>query len=122
MLDGEPVSGRIVAGYVAALVITGAHLLVLPLLGFPLVNVVGWPLFGLLCAAAMGYGVHRYRPVRRVPWYLLAGAIASGSIADTLYAVDNGANGLARTLSDLFYLAMVPPVAVGLILLTGTSV
>jgi PAS domain S-box-containing protein len=111
--DEEPVSKRIIAGYVAALVASGCLLLLVPSAG-----AVGWPLVGLLSACAVGYGVRRNRPARAVPWWLLAGAVMAGATGDALFTL----GGSAGVVSDVIYLAMFPLVAACLVGLTRASV
>jgi PAS domain S-box-containing protein len=111
--DEEPVSKRIIAGYVAALAAYACVLLLVPSAG-----AVGWPLVGLLSAAAVIYGVRRNRPARAAPWWLLAGAVVALSLGDTMFAL----GGRFAVLSDVTYLAMFPLVAACLVGLTRTSV
>jgi PAS domain S-box-containing protein len=111
--DEEPVSKRIIAGYVGALVAFGCLLLLVPSAG-----AVGWPLVGLLGASAVIYGVRRNRPARAAPWWLLAGAVLASATGDALFAL----GGSAGVLADVIYLAMFPLVAACLVGLTRASV
>ena len=67
-----------------------------------------WIVLGAASATAIIVGVRRYRPVRIGPWLLLAGAIVTLAIGDVFYAMD------ARSVADLWYLAMFVLVATSL--------
>jgi PAS domain S-box-containing protein len=99
------------------MVLVGAHLLAKPEWGG-----VGWPVVGLVGAAAVVVGVRRNRPARPVAWYLLGATILFGALGDALYSLDDGRGGVLLTLSDISYLIMVPLVTGGLIGLTRASV
>ena len=116
--NGEPVSKRIIASYVAALVALGCALLLVP----PTASAAGWPLVGVLSASAMVFGVRRNRPARTAPWWLLAGAVVSGSAGDAFFALDGGDAGPFALLSDACYLAMFPLIGAGMVGLTRASV
>jgi PAS domain S-box-containing protein len=67
---------------------------------------------GALSAAAVVVGVHRHRPLRSGPWWLLAASIVAMAIGDVAYALGVGA------FADVAYLAMFPLVTVSLLQLT----
>ena len=75
--------------------------------------------FGLASAAAIVIGVRLHRPVRRVPWYLMAAGQLLWSIADAVFSWEATImeNDRFPTPADPFYLAGYPLVAAALWLL-----
>jgi PAS domain S-box-containing protein len=71
-----------------------------------------WIVLGAVSATSIIVGVRRYRPVRIGPWLLLAGAIVTLAIGDVFYATN------ARSIADLWYLAMFALVATSLLRFT----
>ncbi|MEU4563721.1 PAS domain S-box protein [Actinoplanes sp. NPDC023936] len=77
-----------------------------------MLRAIEWILLGAGSVAAILYGVHRHRPARRAPWFLLAGACAALSAGDVLYAYRR------MDLADACYLAMFALVVVCLMQFT----
>jgi PAS domain S-box-containing protein len=67
-------------------------------------------------------GTWWHRPARRLPWWLLAGALAAMAAGDTVYAVAGRPGEPAPAWADAGYLLMFPLLAAGLVLLTRSSV
>ncbi|MDI1464007.1 EAL domain-containing protein [Catellatospora sp. KI3] len=79
---------------------------------------VVWAAIGALSAAAIGYGVLRNRPEPARPWWLLCLAVTLLFLGDTDYDLVLGyrhAAELFPSSADLFYLAMYPALAAGLL-------
>jgi len=96
------------------LIYPGIPTLTLP----PLVKVVGLGGLGASVGAAVLVGVARYRPAHRAPWLVLAAAMGSFAVAQTLFAVNHL---LLDDMSfpapaDGFYLAFYLLVTVALVL------
>lgn len=73
---------------------------------------IEWIVLGTGSAAAIVYGVRRYRPARIGPWLLLGGAIVASAAGDVLTALNR-----PGTAEVCFY-AMFVLVACGLLQLT----
>ena len=87
---------------------------------YPAGHLVLWALLGLSSAAAIAAGVRRYRPAHPFPWWLLAVAVVVFAAGDTTYNVLTtilGQDNPFPSLADVFYLAMYPAAAGGLLLL-----
>lgn len=87
------------------------------------VQAAAWCLIGVVCSVAICAGVRLNRPVRRLPWWLAAGAIASMSAGDAV-AVVAGTDQFNQTPpvpTTMCYLAMFPMLAAGVLLLTRSS-
>ncbi|WP_097329191.1 PAS domain-containing protein [Paractinoplanes atraurantiacus] len=69
-------------------------------------------MLGIGSAAAIVYGVRRYRPARLGPWLLLAGAIVASAAGDVLTALDHPG------VADVCFYVMCVLVAGGLLQLT----
>ncbi|MEU8075074.1 EAL domain-containing protein [Catellatospora citrea] len=83
-----------------------------------------WAGIGLCSAAAVAYGVVSNRPARAGPWWLLCTAIVLLFLGDTLYdfLVDTrGVTLLFPSAADVFYLAMYPVLAAGLLRMAGPA-
>ena len=77
-----------------------------------MLRAIEWILLGAGSAAAIVFGVSRYRPARIGPWLLLAGSVVTLAVGDVFYA--NGARGVA----DICYYGMFVLVASSLLQLT----
>ncbi|MFC7479277.1 hypothetical protein ACFQX7_03270 [Luedemannella flava] len=80
-----------------------------------------WGAIGVSSAAAIVVGALRNRPRRRAPWLLLAAAMFTFVVGDTIYNIRTDLLGVADPtpgVQDLFYLAMYPLIFVGLVSLT----
>jgi diguanylate cyclase (GGDEF)-like protein/PAS domain S-box-containing protein len=87
---------------------------------FPAWHLVLWSSLALSSAAAIVVGVLIHRPARPLPWWLLALAVTVFAAGDTTYNVLTTILGQERpfpSLADVFYLAMYPLAAAGLVLL-----
>ena len=87
---------------------------------FPALHLVLWSSLALSSAAAIAVGVLIHRPARPLPWWLLALAVTVFAAGDTTYNVLTTILGQERpfpSLADVFYLAMYPLAAAGLVLL-----
>ncbi|GHJ43827.1 hypothetical protein Cs7R123_11690 [Catellatospora sp. TT07R-123] len=83
---------------------------------------VVWSAVGACSAAAMAYGVAHHRPVPARPWWLLCAAVSLLFLGDTVYAALTDTRHVAElfpSAADLFYLAMYPVLAAGLLGLAG---
>lgn len=76
-------------------------------------------LVGASSAAAILIGVRRNRPTHPIAWYFFAGATATSAFADGLYGWYEHVSLIAPfpSLADVFYLAVYPLFAVGLLVL-----
>ncbi|MBL8926379.1 MAG: EAL domain-containing protein [Pseudonocardia sp.] len=86
----------------------------------PAWHLVLWSSLALSSAAAIAVGVLMHRPARPLPWWLLALAVTVFAAGDTTYNVLTTILGRERpfpSLADVFYLAMYPLAAAGLVLL-----
>ncbi|MBB5873015.1 diguanylate cyclase (GGDEF)-like protein/PAS domain S-box-containing protein [Allocatelliglobosispora scoriae] len=75
-----------------------------------------WGAVGVSSAAAVLFGVYRYRPRRRWPWYLIAAAILVFCAGDATYNILTQYRGYSNpypSLGDAFYLAMFPLLGAG---------
>lgn len=77
-----------------------------------MLRAIEWILLGAGSAAAIVFGVSRYRPARIGPWLLLAGSIVTLAVGDVFYA-----NGF-RDIADVCYYGMFVLVASSLLQLT----
>ena len=87
---------------------------------FPAWHLMLWSSLALSSAAAIVVGVLIHRPARPLPWWLLALAVTVFAAGDTTYNVLTTILGQERpfpSLADVFYLAMYPLAAAGLVLL-----
>ncbi len=87
---------------------------------FPAWHLVLWSSLALSSAGAIATGVLWHRPTYRTPWWLLAIAVTVFAAGDTTYNVLTTLLGEANpfpSLADVFYLAMYPIMATGLVLL-----
>ena len=85
---------------------------------FPALHLVLWSSLALSSAAAIAVGVLIHRPARPLPWWLLALAVTVFAAGDTTYNVLTTILGQERpfpSLADVFYLAMYPLAAAGLV-------
>ncbi|MBV1853663.1 putative bifunctional diguanylate cyclase/phosphodiesterase [Catellatospora tritici] len=83
---------------------------------------VVWAMIGAGSAAAIAYGVIRNRPVPSRPWWLLCAAVALLFLGDTDYDLVTDTRHLSELFpspADVFYLAMYPVLAAGLLGLAG---
>jgi PAS domain S-box-containing protein len=91
---------------------------------FPAVEGVFWATAGVLSTAGILFGIRQHQPARRVPWIVLAAAVATLGAGDTAYDVglrlsDNGR--LWLVIAEICYLALFPLLAYALLGLTRTS-
>jgi hypothetical protein len=87
---------------------------------FPAGHLVLWSTLALSSAGAIGAGVVIHRPSHPMPWWVLAVAVTVFAAGDTTYNVLTTILGEVRpfpSLADVFYLAMYPIAAAGLLLL-----
>jgi diguanylate cyclase (GGDEF)-like protein/PAS domain S-box-containing protein len=87
---------------------------------FPAGHLVLWSSLALSSAGAIVAGVLIHRPTHPLPWWLLAVAVTVFAAGDTTYNVLTTILGAERpfpSLADVFYLAMYPIAAAGLVLL-----
>ena len=86
---------------------------------FPAWHLVLWSSLALSSAGAIAAGVLWHRPSYRTPWWLVAIAVAVFAAGDTTYNVLTTVLGQTNpfpSLADVFYLAMYPIMATGLVL------
>lgn len=105
----------VVAVYVAVMAV-----LTLAFYSFPEWHLVLWSSLAALSAGAIVVGVLRYRPGFPVAWWLLAAAVTVFGAGDTTYNILTtivGESDPFPSLADVFYLAMYPIMATGLILI-----
>jgi diguanylate cyclase (GGDEF)-like protein/PAS domain S-box-containing protein len=105
-----------------ATVVFGAGMLVLTVAfyAFPDLHLVLWSSLALSSAGAIAVGVLMHRPPHPLPWWLLVVAVTVFAAGDTTYNVLTtilGQHNPFPSLADVFYLAMYPIAAVGLVLL-----
>jgi diguanylate cyclase (GGDEF)-like protein/PAS domain S-box-containing protein len=87
---------------------------------FPAGHLVLWSLLALSSAGAIGAGTVVHRPAHRFPWWLLAVGVTVFAAGDTTYNVLTtilGERNPFPSLADVFYLAVYPFAAAGLVLL-----
>jgi two-component system cell cycle response regulator len=82
---------------------------IVPVLWYTAISVSG--------AVALVLGVRRHRPLRRLPWYLLAGGQALYASADFCFYLMRSVYGLDQypSYDDLLYLASYPMLTAGLV-------
>src|ERR1700733_6471671 len=86
---------------------------------FPAWHLVLWSSLALSSAGAIAAGVLWHRPGYRTPWWLLTIAVTVFAAGDTTYNVLTTLLGQTNpfpSLADVFYLAMYPIMATGLVL------
>jgi diguanylate cyclase (GGDEF)-like protein/PAS domain S-box-containing protein len=79
-----------------------------------------WGTLGLLAVAAITVGGRRNRPDQPLAWYLLAAGVLSFITGDLIYKISNEILHIEPpfpSVADVFYLAMYPLLAAGLLLL-----
>jgi PAS domain S-box-containing protein len=109
---------RVAAGYAALMALLSAAVFVAPEW-----SAFTWAVIGLLSAGAVVFGAWWHAPLRRAPWWLLAGAILAMAAGDTIYgATVHSAADELPIIGEICYLAMFPLVTAGLIQMTRTSV
>jgi diguanylate cyclase (GGDEF)-like protein/PAS domain S-box-containing protein len=77
-----------------------------------------WGALGLSAVAAIAVGARRHHPARPLAWYLLAAGVLSFITGDLIYKVSNEILHIEPpfpSVADLFYLAMYPFLAAGLL-------
>ena len=87
---------------------------------FPAWHLVLWSSLALSSAGAIAAGVLIHRPAHPAAWWLLAVAVTVFAAGDTTYNVLSTIPGRPNpfpSLADVFYLAMYPIAAAGLVLL-----
>jgi hypothetical protein len=104
--------GREKLSSVVGIVLAGA------IFGFPQYHLMLWGLLGFSASAAVIVGIVKNRPPRKLPWFLVAFALATFVTGDIVYDllthVFHQANPFP-SIADLFYLATPPLLACGLI-------
>ncbi|WJK34189.1 PAS domain-containing protein [Solwaraspora sp. WMMA2065] len=112
---------RVLTGYLAVQAVLGAAVF-----GAPAAAAVWWGAIGVVSVAAVGWGIHRHRPPRRLPWLLLAGGAGALAVGDVHYELSRrtaGAVGEVLSLiADAAYLATFGLLAAGVLSLTRTTV
>lgn len=103
------------AAAMCAIALWSAYMLV-PSEHVALRGLVLYPIADAAAAVAIVYGVRRYRPRAPVAWLLIAGGIASFTVADFIVGVLHvqGARSFPSA-ADVFYLAAYPLFAAGLL-------
>jgi hypothetical protein len=102
-----------------ALYLTWASGLTIAYLSAPSRTMLLWAALGLSSMLALVVGMRRYRPERRLPWYLLAAAVtsfAAGDLVDNLLTPVLHQSNAFISAADLFHLAMYPLCAAALAL------
>ena len=87
---------------------------------FPAWHLVLWSSLALSSAGAIAAGVLIHRPSHPIPWWLLAVAVTVFAAGDATYIVLTtmlGQENPFPSLADVFYLAMYPIAAAGLVIL-----
>ena len=87
---------------------------------FPAWHLVLWSSLALSSAGAIAAGVAIHRPSHPMPWWVLAVTVTVFAAGDTTYNVLTTVLGQERpfpSLADVFYIAMYPIAAAGLVLL-----
>ena len=87
---------------------------------FPAWHLLLWSSLALSSAGAIAAGVLIHRPSHPIPWWLLAIAVAVFAAGDATYIILTTTLGQVNpfpSLADVFYLAMYPIAAVGLVIL-----
>lgn len=109
---------RVAVGYAALMALLSAAVFVAPSW-----SALTWAAIGLLGAGAVVFGAWWHAPLRRAPWWFLAGAIIAMAAGDTIYgATVHSPTDELPVVGDVCYLAMFPLVTAGLIQMTRTSV
>jgi diguanylate cyclase (GGDEF)-like protein/PAS domain S-box-containing protein len=86
---------------------------------FPAFRMYSWAAIGLSGAVAVLIGVRKHRPSRRLPWWLLAGVLASFTAGDTTYNILTDflhQQNPFPSMADFFYLAVYPMLAAALLI------
>lgn len=85
---------------------------------FPASHLCTWALIGYSSAAMVLLGVRLHRPEHRLPWYLIAAALATFTTGDTWYnlILVLGREPRFPGLADLFYLLVYPLLTGGFLL------
>ncbi|MFV2108225.1 PAS domain-containing protein [Micromonospora sp. LOL_015] len=108
---------RVLTGYLAVQAVLGAAVF-----GAPAVAAAWWGAIGVVSVTAVGWGIHRHRPPRRLPWLLLAGGAGALAVGDVHYELSRrtvGATGdVLSLIADLAYLATFGLLAAGVLSLT----
>jgi len=84
----------------------------------PAISMYSWAAVGISAAVAVVVGVRRYRPSKRLPWYLLSAVLVSFTLGDTTYNVLTDYLGRTNpfpSAADVFYLLVYPMLAVALL-------
>ncbi|ROO51213.1 PAS domain S-box-containing protein [Micromonospora sp. Llam0] len=112
---------RVLTGYLAVQAVLGAAVF-----GAPAAAAVWWGAIGVVSVAAVGWGIHRHRPPRRLPWLLLAGGAGALAVGDVHYELSRRTAGAAgdvlSLIADVAYLATFGLLAAGVLGLTRTTV
>jgi diguanylate cyclase (GGDEF)-like protein/PAS domain S-box-containing protein len=91
---------------------------------FPNQKLVFWTTIGFSAAAAVVVGVIQNKPRRRVPWFLVAAALALFTAGDTVYLVLTTIlheSNPFPSAADVLYLAMYPLLIAAMLLLPRSS-
>jgi diguanylate cyclase (GGDEF)-like protein/PAS domain S-box-containing protein len=102
----------------------GMGVLIAVFFAIPVLRTVLGAAVGLVSAAAVAYGVLRYRPRRAYAWWFLAAGLLAFATGDTCFSIagSGGTDAAASTTaSDIAYLAMFPLIGMGLLGLTRAT-
>jgi len=112
---------RVLTGYLAVQAVLGVAVF-----WAPAAAAVWWGAIGVVSVAAVGLGIHRHRPPRRLPWLLLAGGAGALAVGDVHYELSRrtaGAVGdVLSLIADAAYLATFGLLAAGVLSLARTTV
>lgn len=95
--------------------LAGVIAVIVAYFAFPTADSFLWPVVAFSMPVGVMIGVRRFRPARRMPWYLLAIGLGFYALGDTLWIVDGG--GGAFGLGDIAYDLGYPIVALGCLFL-----
>lgn len=111
---------RVLTGYLAVQAALGVAVFAVPVAA-----ALWWGLVGAVTVAAVGWGIRRHRPPRRLPWLLLAGGAAALAVGDVCYEVSirmAGAAGATLSgLAEIAYLATFGLLAAGVLSMTRAT-
>jgi len=125
-LLGDALAGKGISSHVGEyrsstllVYLAGAAILAIAYFSLPDLHMVLWASLGMSGVVAIVVGVHRNRPERPLPWYLLAAALTAFAAGDFTYNLLTSVlhqDNPFPSLADVFYLAMYPLCAVAIAL------